>query len=50
MIEFLRDLRDFMKERKKWWLTPIILVLIFIGLIIVFVGGTPFLPVLYTIF
>ena len=30
-MDFLSDLWNFMKERKKWWLTPVIIVLLLIG-------------------
>jgi hypothetical protein len=44
-----RDLWDFMKERKKWWLAPVIIVLALIGLLIA-VSGTAIAPFIYTIF
>lgn len=50
MLDFLRDLRDFMKERKKFWLAPIIIVLLLIGLLIVFAQGTAVAPFIYTLF
>ncbi|MEE8236570.1 MAG: DUF5989 family protein, partial [Gammaproteobacteria bacterium] len=35
MIEFLKDLWDFMRERKKFWLAPIIVVMLLLGALIV---------------
>jgi hypothetical protein len=49
-MEFLKDLWQFMRERKKFWLTPIILVLLLIGLLIVFGGGSALAPFIYTLF
>jgi uncharacterized protein YdaL len=40
---------DFLIHNKKWWLTPIVLVLFLVGVLIV-LGGTPAAPFIYTIF
>lgn len=50
MIDFLKDLWGFMKERKKFWLAPIILLLVLMGLLIVFTQGTALAPFIYTLF
>jgi hypothetical protein len=50
MVDFIRELWDFMKERKKFWLLPIILVLLFIGTLIVFTQGSAVAPFIYTLF
>lgn len=50
MLEFLRDLWGFMRERKKFWLAPIILVLLLLGLLIVFAEGSAVAPFIYTLF
>lgn len=39
---------DFLIHNKKWWITPIILVLLVFGILIV-LGGTSFAPFIYTI-
>ena len=49
-MEFMRDLYSFMRERKKWWLTPIILVLLFIGVMLVIGGSSAVAPFIYTLF
>ena len=49
-MEFLKDLWLFMKERKKFWLAPIIIVLLLLGVLIVFGGSGAFAPFIYTIF
>lgn len=49
-MEFLKDLWNFLRERKKWWLAPVILVLLLVGLIIVFSSGSAIAPFIYTIF
>jgi hypothetical protein len=50
MLEFLNDLWDFMRVRKKFWLAPIIIVLMLLGVLIVFVEGTAVAPFVYTLF
>ncbi|MFC2187776.1 DUF5989 family protein [Peijinzhouia sedimentorum] len=49
-MEFLRDMLKFMGERKKFWLAPIIIVLVLLGLLIVIGGGSAVAPFIYTIF
>ncbi|EOZ95639.1 MULTISPECIES: DUF5989 family protein [Cyclobacteriaceae] len=49
-MEFLKDLWLFMKERKKFWLAPIIVVLLLLGFIIVFGGSSALAPFIYTMF
>ena len=49
-MEFLKDLWMFMKERKKFWLAPIILILLLLGILIVFGAGSAIAPFIYTLF
>ena len=46
---FLLELWDFVRFNKKWWLTPVILVLLVLGALIV-IGGTAAAPFIYTLF
>ena len=50
MIDLLKDLWGFMKERKKFWLAPIILVMLLLGLLIVVAQGSAIAPFIYTLF
>ncbi len=50
MLEFLNDLWAFMRERKKFWLAPIIIVLLLLGVLIVLAEGTAVAPFIYTLF
>ena len=45
----LAEFWDFLCHNKKWWLTPIILVLLLVGLLII-LGGTAASPFIYTLF
>jgi len=50
MYEMLVDLWQFMKVRKKFWLLPIIFLLVILGFLLVFTQGTVVAPFIYTIF
>ena len=50
MLDLLKDLWDFMKIRKKFWLAPIIIVLLLLGALIVMTQGTAVAPFIYTLF
>tara|TARA_B100000676_G_C17794551_1_gene688857 strand:+ start:504 stop:656 length:153 start_codon:yes stop_codon:yes gene_type:complete len=50
MLELLSDLWDFMRERKKFWLAPIIIVLLLLGGLIVLAEGSAVAPFIYTLF
>ena len=46
---FLAELFEFLRTSKKWWLTPIVLVLLAIGVLIV-LGSTAVGPFIYSLF
>ncbi len=50
MLEFIKDLWMFMRERKKFWLAPIIIVMMLLGALIVFTLGSVVALFIYTIF
>ena len=50
MIEFLTDMWAFLKERKKFWLVPIIIVMLLLGVLIVLAEGSAIAPFIYTLF
>lgn len=50
MLELIKDLWAFMKERKKFWLLPIFVVLVLIGGLIVLAQGSAVAPFIYTLF
>ena len=47
---FIKEFWEFIKVRKKYWLLPIIIVLVLFGGIIVLSQGTAIAPFIYTIF
>ncbi len=50
MIEFFKEFWNFLKVRKKYWLLPILIVLVLFGSLIVLSQGTAVAPFIYTIF
>jgi hypothetical protein len=50
MIDLLKDLWGFLRERKKFWLAPIILVVLLLGALIVLSEGSAVAPFIYTLF
>jgi len=49
-MDFLKDLWGFLKDRKKFWLLPIILFMLLFGVLIVLTGGSAIAPFIYAIF
>ena len=50
MLDLLKDLWQFMKVRKKFWLAPIIILLLLLGGLIVLTQGSAVAPFIYTLF
>lgn len=50
MLDLVKDLWAFMRERKKFWLAPIILVMVLFGGLLVFAQGSAVAPFIYTLF
>ena len=49
-ISILKELWSFLRERKKWWLAPIIIFLILFGALIIFTQGSALAPFIYALF
>jgi hypothetical protein len=50
MLNLIRDLWEFMKERKTYWLVPVIVVLVLLGGLIILTQGSAVAPFIYTLF
>lgn len=50
MADFLKDLWGFMRERKKFWLAPLIIVLLLFGTLVVVAEFSLVSPFIYTLF
>lgn len=49
-MSFLKELWFYMRERKKYWLIPILLVMVILGGLIVIAQGSAVAPFIYTLF
>ena len=49
-MEFLKDLWGFLRQRKKFWLLPLISILLAFGVLIVLASGSAIAPFIYTLF
>jgi hypothetical protein len=49
-MSFLKEFLEFLKVRKKYWLLPVIIVLVLFGVLIVLSQGSALTPFIYTIF
>jgi len=50
MLDLLVDLWGFLKQRKKFWLAPIIILMLLLGALIVLAQGSAVAPFIYTLF
>jgi hypothetical protein len=50
MLDLMKDLWGFMRERKKFWLAPIIALLVILGGLLVLAQGSVVAPFIYTLF
>ena len=49
-IELIKDIWDFLKIRKKYWLAPLILTIVLMGALIITTQGSVIAPFIYSIF
>ena len=50
MVDFLKEFWEFLMERKKYWLFPLIFIIALFGILIVLSQGSAVAPFIYTIF
>ena len=50
MLDLLKDLWGFMRERKKPWMAPIIGIMLLLGILVVMTQGSALAPFIYTLF
>ena len=50
MLELMQDLWAFMRERKKFWLAPIVVVMVLLGGLLFIAQGSAVAPFIYTLF
>ena len=50
LLDLLKDVWEFLKVRKKYWLAPLIVTIVFMGALLVFTQGSVVAPFIYSIF
>jgi hypothetical protein len=50
MLSLIKELVAYMNARKKWWLFPVITILLLVGGLLVMAQGTAIAPFIYTVF
>ena len=50
MLELIKDLSAFLRQRKKLWMAPIIIILVLLGMVLVLAQGSALAPFIYTLF
>ncbi len=46
----IKEFWDFLRTRKRWWLTPIVAILLLLGVLLVFAKGSALAPFIYSLF
>ena len=50
LLDLIKDIWDFLKIRKKYWLAPLIITILLMGALIIFTQGSVVAPFIYSIF
>ena len=50
MLSFVKEMWAFLRQRKKFWLLPVLLVMALLGVLIVMAQGSVVAPFIYTLF
>jgi hypothetical protein len=50
MWDIVKEFLQFLRQEKKWWLVPLVLVLLLLGIFLVFSASSPLAPLLYPLF
>ena len=49
-LQIINEYFQFLRHEKKWWMLPIVMLLLLLGLLVLFAQGSPLAPFIYTIF
>jgi len=49
-LTIIREFLEFLRARKKWWIAPIVIVLLILGGLLIFASGSPLAPFIYSLF
>ena len=49
-VAIIREFFEFLRERKKWWIAPILVFLVLLGVLLIFASSTTLAPFIYSLF
>lgn len=49
-LAIIKEFLTFLRERKKWWIAPIVIFLLVLGVVLVLAKGSPLAPFIYSLF
>jgi hypothetical protein len=49
-VAIIKEFFEFLRERKKWWIAPILVFLVLLGVLVVFAGSSVLAPFIYSLF
>jgi hypothetical protein len=49
-VAIIREFFEFLRERKKWWIAPILVFLVLLGVLVTFAGSSTLAPFIYSLF
>jgi Family of unknown function (DUF5989) len=49
-VAIIKEFFEFLRERKKWWIAPILVFLVLLGILIIFASSSTLAPFIYSLF
>jgi len=49
-VAVIREFFEFLRERKKWWIAPILFFLVLLGVLVIFASSSTLAPFIYSLF
>jgi Family of unknown function (DUF5989) len=49
-VAIIREFFEFLRERKKWWIAPILVFLVLLGVLVIFASSSTLAPFIYSLF
>lgn len=46
----IKEFFEFLRERKKWWIAPVLVFLVLLGVLVIFAGSSTLAPFIYSLF
>jgi Family of unknown function (DUF5989) len=49
-VAIIKEFFEFVRERKKWWIAPILVFMVLFGVLVIFASSSPLAPFIYSLF